>query len=67
MRERRRYLKRRVTAQREGHAGFQAEGTAGGGGVGNGSWGARRPKVTEATKAEFRVRADVKPTDGMRA
>eukprot|EP00903_Cladosiphon_okamuranus_P008297 g7983.t1 len=47
VRERRRYLSRRVSAQREGHGGFQREK------VPTGSNGRPSKKVTEAEKAEF--------------
>ncbi|CAN0150102.1 unnamed protein product [Scytosiphon promiscuus] len=48
VRERKRYLNRRVSAQREGHAGFKREGGTAGG------WGGRSLKaVTDAKKAEF--------------
>lgn len=51
VRERKRYLNRRVSAQREGHAGFKREeGTAGGGGGGR-----SKKAVTDAEKAEFVV------------
>lgn len=49
VRERRRYLDRRVSAQREGHGGFKREDGAGVAG------GRRQQRVTEASKAEFRV------------
>ena len=49
MRERRRYLSRRVSAQREGHGGFQREKAPAGPG------GRASNRVTEAEKAEFSV------------
>lgn len=56
VRERRRYLDRRVSAQREGHGGFKRE-------EGGGAGGRRQQRVTEASKADFRVRA-VMSSDG---
>lgn len=56
VRERRRYLKRRVEAQREGHGGFHRAGTkSSAGGVSRGS--GQQCKAAEASKAEFKVRA----------
>lgn len=49
VRERRRYLSRRVSAQREGHGGFQREKASAGPG------GRPSKKVTEIEKAEFSV------------
>lgn len=58
MAQRRRYLSRRVAAQREGHGGFYREG---GGFPGTGVAGLEKSaaKATEARLAEFRVRTDI--------
>lgn len=54
VRARKRYLGRRVAAQREGHGRFTTE-VAGVAGGGHGTGPGRPRKITEASKAEFRV------------
>lgn len=63
--QRRRYLGRRVSAQREGHGGFSCTSAemGSGGGAGGGRGGAKKTQgVTDASRAEFRVRT-IQQTD----